>query len=36
MKARSFKATLKRVRDTRVRRKVWRELTVPERADLFA
>jgi len=35
VKARLFKATLKRVRGTRVRRKVWRELAVPDRADLY-
>jgi len=35
MKARLFKAALKRARGTSVRRKVWRELAVPGRADLY-
>ena len=34
-KARLFRATLKGVRGSRVRRKVWRELMVPDRADLY-
>ncbi len=34
-KTRVFRATLKGVRGERVRRKVWRELAVPDRADLY-